>query len=286
MNAGCQRLDYFFPSTKPGTVLPTALPTWNHKDDDTEGFHRSFAASSIAEAQRNMMSFGGPTVGLGCAQSSRPTDEIALLLQESTGALDDLRQSLMFFGMVVEEQKSDRRCLAMQDPANKSGFCFRIVDVRTVRDPAAKASNGSSPTGYPLLVILYKFDIGGELSQASDSIRWLGRITRQMRLNRFRRITAGQDEQHLLLKLLELNSSLLATSYSVNRWTEESGFKLSFLLPCMPLNAPLLARCQFPAHCANECQKEATSICGGCGVVHYCSPGTSWSPAPSHLVRR
>ena len=67
MNAGCQRLDYFFPSTKPGTVLPTALPAWNHKDDDTEGFHRAFATSSIAEAQRNMMSFGGPTVGLGSA---------------------------------------------------------------------------------------------------------------------------------------------------------------------------------------------------------------------------
>jgi hypothetical protein len=100
-----------------------------------------------------------------------------------------------------------------------------------------------------------------------------------MGMRKFRTITAEKDEQYLLLKMLELNSSLLSNKYAVKRWPEESGFKLSFFLPCLGLNSPLLAKLQYPIYCANGCDKEASMICGGCGLVRYCDSGKK-----SHLV--
>lgn len=92
-------------------------------------------------------------------------------------------------------------------------------------------------------------------------------------MSKMRTAKANQNEQHLLLQLLELNASLLSRSYAIDRWPEEAEFQLSFILPCFPLDSPLLARLEFPVYCSNGCDNEASLACGACGLARYCTPG-------------
>lgn len=99
---------------------------------------------------------------------------------------------------------------------------------------------------YPLMIVLYKFSKVEDLLRTSPETRWL-RKANASSSTCFRTILAHRGEQHLLFRLLKLNSSLMPPAYAVNRWDEEAAFKMAFLLPCIPLNSCLLTKLQFPS---------------------------------------
>lgn len=152
---------------------------------------------------------------------------------------------------------------------------MRIVDVREIHDVQANPQQAS-----PLLVVLYNQDTdetkrtnGGRPTSSA----WLDKLQREGRLfTRWRNVTADFQEQHLLLSLLKTNAAIMDKTYmpAVPRWKEEKNFKLSFLVPCYPLNGAALEQYRTPAECV-KCSREATAQCSACGMVYYCSKSTS-----------
>lgn len=181
------------------------------------------------------------------------------------------------------------RCVTMQDTEQKGGLCLRVIDIREIVDPAVVKSTFTQKKdkkGQPLLVVLYNHDDRTTIDpRTSTSVAWLARImdkseNTRLGMKSLRTITADLTEQHMILELLRSNTARLDEAYhpvaDSQRWPEEKGWKLSFLLPLVPLNAEYLSRYQIPNYCSAEgCDNEAWSSCASCGVIWYCSRGGS-----------
>ncbi|KAJ7226886.1 hypothetical protein GGX14DRAFT_417564 [Mycena pura] len=164
-------------------------------------------------------------------------------------AFMDLRQSLMSIANACDTSMSP---VVLQDEADSSGICIRLVDVRKFDAET------------PIVILLYNHD---EHSVSRASVDWLRSVMSSRKPTI--KITATLQEQQLLLRLLKQNSKRIAQTYKPKRAAAESAFTLSFLLPVGPLPANDLAKYNTNNGCT-VCGDPAKSKCARCGAVRYC----------------
>ena len=93
---------------------------------------------------------------------------------------------------------------------------------------------------------------------------------------------ATEEEQAMMLRLLELNSARLDPTYKPKRDRHEENFKLSFLLPVLPLDGAALARLEKADACrvCGDMKTSGMKRCSRCkGEDAYCSASKQ-----SHLL--
>ena len=90
---------------------------------------------------------------------------------------------------------------------------------------------------------------------------------------RLAQVTASIQEQHLLLRLLDLNSERVPDSYQPSRGPYETLKRVSFIVPIEALRND--ERDSMGVDGCAVCGKVSAQVCGSCRSLRYCSKGES-----------
>ncbi|KAH8154921.1 uncharacterized protein LAJ45_01453 [Morchella importuna] len=158
-----------------------------------------------------------------------------------------------------------------------SGIALRIVDARcTALDPKL-----------PILFVLFAHETTEHADPNSPSLKWLSHtIKNDGAISQIREGTVANN--HLLLRQLVYNSHRLPPGCEemfdrARDKVYEKDFVASFILPMDPLSHKAVERLSRSQKCARvSCVKPAFLLCGGCGIVYYCSQGCQKSHRDTH----
>ena len=123
----------------------------------------------------------------------------------------------------------------------------------------------------PVFVLLYR---DFSFVTGLQGIMWTKEKVDADGLQSLREINATVDEQKLILRLLDMNKSLLPSGFGVSKTRTEDQFQLSVLLPIGPLEFDAIARLNSNFGCS-VCGKKAASKCAQCQSASYCGQGAS-----------
>ncbi|KAH0605584.1 uncharacterized protein H6S33_004806 [Morchella sextelata] len=167
--------------------------------------------------------------------------------------------------------------ITLQDPRMDSGIALRIVDARcTALDPKL-----------PILFVLFAHETTEHAGPNSPSLKWMQHALKiDGAISQMREGTVANS--HLLLRQLVYNSHRLPPGCEemfdrARDKVYEKDFVASFILPMDPLSHKALERLSRSQKCARvSCAKPAFLLCGGCGIVYYCSQGCQKSHRDTH----
>ncbi|KAL4244335.1 MYND-type zinc finger protein samB [Abortiporus biennis] len=150
----------------------------------------------------------------------------------------DLRQTLLSIANCWDQ---GQRTIVVQD-RNKDSWAINIR-VHSVRRAEGKT---------PLIVLIY---LPTTKADPAPGLNWIHEQISQGAMS-LANISATDTEGKSLLKLLEMNSRLVPSSFTFKRSKTEKDFKVSLLLPLGPLDFEGIAKLNFDTgYCGLECQK-------------------------------
>ncbi|RDX40255.1 hypothetical protein OH76DRAFT_1413096 [Lentinus brumalis] len=169
----------------------------------------------------------------------------------------DLRQTIMGFAHFIDQ--GVMRCVIQDQEKENYAINVRVISVLEVDEKT------------PAIVVLYRsFD----KSTAMEGAEWVCLQTEPdsspVPSGSIINITATPLEQKLLLKLLKLNQHFIPSDFDVKRHPTEATFRLSVLFPIGPLDFAARTKLSHNMGCG-VCGRRATSRCGQCQSVSYCS---------------
>lgn len=153
----------------------------------------------------------------------------------------------------------------LQDTRQTSAISLRIVEAKTTL----------LDKKLPLVFVLFYHETREHATMTSPALQWLQNIQKISGESGIHSVTSPLDEQHLILRQLIYNSRRLPPGCesmfeATRNKLYEKDFIPSFLLPLDPLSHSGLENLNRNDKCA-ECGLPASTLCGTCCVIYYCS---------------
>ncbi|KZV59582.1 hypothetical protein PENSPDRAFT_740613 [Peniophora sp. CONT] len=224
--------------TKKLPVNPVQLPVWQTLGGQSAV--NAFSRASIAEVleiERTQMLGGDPS---------------SASLVSSQSAFLDLRETLAALAECFDD---GRRVVLLQDENQQSGIALRMFGVYAL------------DSQIPLIPLAYEVASTPEERKTGNMSRFL---QSQLRGDDCAQIICTPQDLALIRRVLQFNSSKLASEYEASLAPDQRGLQLSFIIPVVPLDKTQIGKVMHNVGCT-VCGSAEAKSCSGCKIERYCS---------------